>query len=119
MAATAPAGAKADADSVQVEGNVVRFYFATGKAAPHPDGARALQVIVDGVKAGKKAIVSGYVDSTGSAAANEEISKQRAFAVRDLIKSLGVADEQIDLRKPDNIQAGTGAQARRVEVTLQ
>ena len=119
VAATAPAGAMADADSVQVEGNVVRFYFATGKAAPHPDGARALQVIVDGVKAGKKAIVSGYVDSTGSAAANEEISKQRAFAVRDLIKSLGVADEQIDLRKPDNIQAGTGAQARRVEVTLQ
>ena len=118
VAATAPAGAMADADSVQVEGNVVRFYFATGKAAPHPDGARALQVIVDGVKAGKKAIVSGYVDSTGSAAANEEISKQRAFAVRDLIKSLGVADEQIDLRKPDNIQAGTGAQARRVEVTL-
>ena len=119
VAATAPAGAMADADSVQVEGNVVRFYFATGKAAPHPDGARALQVIVDGVKAGKKAIVSGYVDSTGSAAANEEISKQRAFAVRDLIKSLGVTDEQIDLRKPDNIQAGTGAQARRVEVTLQ
>ncbi|HRL30926.1 MAG TPA: sodium/proton-translocating pyrophosphatase, partial [Ottowia sp.] len=119
VAATAPAGAMADADSVQVEGNVVRFYFATGKAAPHPDGARALQVIVDGVKAGKKAIVSGYVDATGSAAANEEISKQRAFAVRDLIKSLGVADEQIDLRKPDNIQAGTGAQARRVEVTLQ
>ncbi len=118
VAATAPAGAMADADSVQVEGNVVRFYFATGKAAPHPDGARALQVIVDGVKAGKKAIVSGYVDATGSAAANEEISKQRAFAVRDLIKSLGVADEQIDLRKPDNIQAGTGAQARRVEVTL-
>nr|MBP9524600.1 sodium/proton-translocating pyrophosphatase [Ottowia sp.] len=119
VAATAPAGAMADADSVQVEGNVVRFYFATGKAAPHPDGARALQVIVDGVKAGKKAIVSGYVDSTGSAAANEEISKQRAFAVRDLIKTLGVTDEQIDLRKPDNIQAGTGAQARRVEVTLQ
>ena len=119
VAATAPAGAMADADSVQVEGNVVRFYFATGKAAPHPDGARALQVIVDGVKAGKKAIVSGYVDATGSAAANEEISKQRAFAVRDLIKTLGVADEQIDLRKPDNIQAGTGAQARRVEVTLQ
>ena len=119
VAATAPAGAMADADSVQVEGNVVRFYFATGKAAPHPDGARALQVIVDGVKAGKKAIVSGYVDATGSAAANEEISKQRAFAVRDLIKTLGVTDEQIDLRKPDNIQAGTGAQARRVEVTLQ
>ncbi|QTD44169.1 sodium-translocating pyrophosphatase [Ottowia testudinis] len=116
VAATAPAAA--DADSVQVEGEVVRFYFVTGKAAPHPDGARALQVIVDGVKAGKKAIVSGYVDNTGSAAANEEISKQRAFAVRDLIKSLGVAEDQIELKKPDDIHAGSGAQARRVEVTL-
>ena len=39
--------------------------------------------------------------------------------MRDLIKSLGVADEQIDLRKPDNIQAGTGAQARRVLEALE
>ena len=118
--AAAPAAAVADdGASVRVENGVVKFYFATGKAEPHPDGAQALATIVDGVKAGKKAAISGYVDSTGSAAANEEISKQRAFAVRDLIKSLGVADEQIDLRKPDNIQAGTGAQARRVEVTLQ
>ena len=115
---TGAAGAQPDADSVQVEGEVVRFYFATGKANPHPDGARALQVIVDGVKAGRKAIVSGYVDSTGSAAANEEIAKQRAFAVRDLLKSLGVADDQIELAKPADIQAGSGAQARRVEVTL-
>ena len=101
-----------------VEGDKVVFYFATGKTDVAADADGKLATIVDGVKAGKKAIVSGYVDATGSAAANEEISKQRAFAVRDLIKSLGVADEQIDLRKPDNIQAGTGAQARRVEVTL-
>ncbi len=115
---TGAAGAQPDADSVQVEGDVVRFYFATGKANPHPDGARALQVILDGVKAGRKAIISGYVDSTGSAAANEEIAKQRAFAVRDLLKSLGVTDDQIELAKPADIQAGSGAQARRVEVTL-
>ncbi|WP_423455875.1 sodium-translocating pyrophosphatase [Ottowia sp. VDI28] len=113
VAATAIEG-----DAVRVEGDTVRFYFATGKAAPHPDGANALAVIVNGVKAGKKAMVSGYVDSSGSAAANEEVSKQRAFAVRDLLKTLGVAEDQIELAKPDNTNAGTGAQARRVEVTL-
>ena len=37
----------------------------------------------------------------------------------ELLKSLGVADEQIELRKPADIEAGTGAQARRVEVTLE
>ena len=74
---------------------------------------------MDGVKAGKKAVVSGYVDSTGSAAANAEIAKQRAMAVRDLLKGLGVADEQIDLQKPADIQGGSGPHARRVEVTLQ
>ena len=84
-----------------------------------PDGAGALARIVDGAKAGKKAIVSGYVDSTGSAAANAEIAKQRAEAVRDLLKSLGLTDEQIELQKPADIQGGSGPQARRVEVTLQ
>ena len=116
--ATAAAPA-ADAASVVVEGDKVIFYFASGKADPHPDGAGALARIVDGAKAGKKAIVSGYVDSTGSAAANAEIAKQRAEAVRDLLKSLGLTDEQIELQKPADIQGGSGPQARRVEVTLQ
>ncbi|MCC6813921.1 MAG: OmpA family protein, partial [Rubrivivax sp.] len=78
----------------------------------------ALATIVAGVKAGKKASVSGYVDNTGSAAANAEIAKQRAIAVRDLLTGLGVAEDQIELKKPEDIQAGSGAQARRVEVTL-
>ena len=118
-ASTTAAVPAADAASVVVEGDKVIFYFATGKADPHPDGAGALARIVDGVKAGKKAVVSGYVDSTGSAAANAEIAKQRAMAVRDLLKGLGVADEQIELQKPADIQGGSGPQARRVEVTLQ
>ena len=54
-----------------------------------------------------------------SAAANAEIAKQRAEAVRDLLKSLGLTDEQIELQKPADIQGGSGPQARRVEVTLQ
>ncbi|MET4576123.1 sodium-translocating pyrophosphatase [Ottowia thiooxydans] len=107
-----------EGDAVRLEGPTVFFYFSTGKTTPHPDGATALAVIADGVKAGRKAVVSGYVDASGSAAANEEVAKQRALAVRDLLKTLGVPEDQVEMAKPDNIHAGTGAQARRVEVTL-
>ena len=102
-----------------IENGIVKFYFATAKADLAPGANEALADVVAGVKAGQRAVISGYTDSTGDAEKNAELAKQRAFAVRDLIKTLGVTDEQIDLRKPDNIQAGTGAQARRVEVTLQ
>ncbi len=119
--ATADAGAAiaAGAASVVVENGVVKFYFESGKFALAQGGPGALTDIVAGVQGGKKAIVSGYVDSTGNAEQNKEIAKQRAFAVRDLLKASGVADDKIELVKPQDIQAGTGPQARRVEVTLQ
>jgi cytochrome c oxidase cbb3-type subunit 3 len=114
-AAAAPA---ADAASISVENGIVKFFFATGKADVAAGADKALAEIVAGVKAGKKAIVSGYVDSTGSAAQNEELAKQRAVAVRDQLKALGVDEGSIDLQKPGNVEAGAGAQARRVEVKL-
>ena len=118
--AAAPAAvAMADEASVRVEDGVVKFFFASGKAELAAGANEALADVVKGVAEGKTALGSGFHDATGDAAMNAELAKQRAFAVRDLIKTLGVTDEQIDLRKPDNIQAGTGAQARRVEVTLQ
>jgi outer membrane protein OmpA-like peptidoglycan-associated protein len=107
------------AAAVVVDNGVVKFYFASGKFDLAEGGPKALTDIIAGVQAGKKAIVSGYVDSTGSAEQNKEISKKRAFAVRDLLKASGVAEDKIELKKPEDIQAGTGAQARRVEVTLQ
>lgn len=77
--------------------------------------------IVDGVKAGKKAILSGYVDASGDPVKNAELAKQRAFAVRDLLKGAGVAEDKIELKKPSDITAGatTAAESRRVEVALQ
>lgn len=115
----AAARAAAGAAAVAVENGVVKFYFASGKAELAVGGKEALSSIVDGVKAGKKAVISGYVDNTGNAEQNKEVAKQRAFAVRDLLKIAGVADDKIELKKPEDIQAGTGAQARRVEVSLQ
>lgn len=114
----AAARAAAGAAAVVVEGGVVKFFFASGKAELPAGGPQALADVIAGAKAGKKASISGFVDSTGNADQNKELAKQRAFAVRDLLTSSGVANDQIELVKPEDIQAGTGAQARRVEVTL-
>ena len=71
------------------------------------------------VAAGGSAVVSGFNDPTGDAAKNEELAKQRAFAVRDALKSAGIADDKIQLKKPEaTTGTGTNAEARRVEVAV-
>lgn len=120
--AAAPAAAVVvvvDEATVRVEGGVVKFYFATAKADLAAGANDALADVVKGVADGKKAVVSGYHDATGDAALNAELAKQRALAVRDALKALGVADDKIELKKPEQTTAtGSDAEARRVEVTL-
>lgn len=108
-----------DEASVRVEDGVVKFYFATAKAELVPGASEVLVEVVKGVAEGKKAVVSGFHDATGDAALNAELAKQRAFAVRDALKALGVAEDKIELKKPEVTTAtGSDAEARRVEVTL-
>jgi K(+)-stimulated pyrophosphate-energized sodium pump len=106
--------------TVKLEGGVVKFYFASGKSDLAAGGKEALADILKGVASGKKAVISGYVDASGDPMKNAEIAKLRAFAVRDLLKSSGVAEDKIELKKPEDIKAGsTSAQeGRRVEVAL-
>ena len=109
-----------DESRVVVEGGVVKFYFASGKADLAQGADEALVTVIQAVATGKKAIVSGYHDTTGNAQQNEELSKQRAIAVRDTLVRLGVGDDKIELRKPaDTTATGSNAEARRVEVTLE
>jgi K(+)-stimulated pyrophosphate-energized sodium pump len=108
-----------DAASFRVEGGVVKFYFATGKADLAGGAADALVDVGKGVAAGKKAVISGYHDATGDPAKNAELAKQRAFAARDALKAAGVAEDKIELKKPEQINAGSAADARRVEVKLE
>jgi K(+)-stimulated pyrophosphate-energized sodium pump len=118
-AAAASAAASADAASIKVEGGVVKFYFATGKSELAAGAPQALADIVKGVADGKKAVISGFADATGNPEQNAELAKQRAFAVRDAIKALGVAEDKIELKKPETITgSGNAAEARRVEVGL-
>jgi len=118
----APAAAEAVADgaSVKVVGGVVKFYFASGKSDLAAGGNEALAEVVRAVAAGKKAVISGFHDATGDPAKNAELAKQRAFMVRDALKALGVAEDKVELKKPEQTLAtGSDGEARRVEVTVQ
>ena len=110
----------ADAASVKVENGVVKFYFASGKADLATGANEALADVIKGAKEGKKLLISGYHDATGSAVKNAEVAKLRAFAVRDALKTAGVVEDKIELKKPEELKiSGSNAEARRVEVTLQ
>ncbi len=117
--AAAPVAPATDGASVKVENGVVKFYFASGKADLAAGGTEALSDVIKGVMSGKKAVISGYHDASGDAAKNAELAKQRAMAVRDLLKASGIAEDKVELKKPEQTTAdGPAAEARRVEVTL-
>ena len=108
-----------DGPTIQVENGVVKFYFASGKTDVAPGADEALADVAKGVAAGKKALVSGYHDTTGDAAVNEELAKQRAVAVRVVLVRVGVPEDKVELKKPEvTTGSGDNAQARRVEVLL-
>jgi outer membrane protein OmpA-like peptidoglycan-associated protein len=115
-AAAAPVG---DDASVVVENGVVKFYFASGKADLAPGALDALGEAIAAAKAGKKLVLSGFHDATGDPAFNAELAKQRALAVRHALVGAGVAENAMELKKPEQT-AGTGnnAEARRVEVMI-
>ncbi len=105
--------------TVKVENGVVKFYFVVGKADVAPEAAQALVEVVKAVAAGKLAVISGYHDASGDPAQNAELAKQRALAVRAVLLALGVTEDKVELRKPEQtLASGPAEEARRVEVTL-
>lgn len=109
-----------DEAKVVVENGVVKFYFASGKAELADNVLNSLKEIVQGVKEGRKAVVSGFADSSGNAELNTRLSKERAFKVRDALLAAGIPESSIEMKKPENsIGSGAKDEARRVEVVLQ
>jgi outer membrane protein OmpA-like peptidoglycan-associated protein len=100
----------------------VKVYFETGKFDIDAKDRDAIGTIISYVKAnpGSKATISGFHDARGSKAANEELAKNRAKAVREILRSAQLSDEMIDMRKPQET-TGTGdlKEARRVEVGVE
>jgi cytochrome c oxidase subunit II len=119
--AAAPAAAPAQAAAPAAEGLPLSVLFATGKSALDGDAQKVLGKALAMLKAkpDAKIALSGYVDASGSAAKNAELAKQRAFAVRDALTRGGIPAERIELRKPSQVEAGSGAdaaRARRVDI---
>lgn len=101
---------------------VVKVYFDTGKTALAPAFADAAAGLKDYLAAnsGSSLAVSGYNDASGNAAANAELSKQRAQAVAAALVSSGIAQASVALVKPEQTTDTSVAAdaARRVEVVV-
>jgi K(+)-stimulated pyrophosphate-energized sodium pump len=108
--ATAPAGLPA------------RVHFETGKKDLSGDDLKVLATVAKTMRDNPsiKVDISGYADKTGNAEFNLELAKERAFAVRDALKSQGVAEDRLNLKKPEFVITGQGqdAEARRVEISV-
>jgi K(+)-stimulated pyrophosphate-energized sodium pump len=109
----------ADSASVQVENGAVKFYFATRSAALAADAPEALADVVKGVAAGQTATITSYPGNTGGHGDTGELVRQRALAVRDALKSLGIGDDKLALKSPETLHASSGPEAGWVEVTLE
>ncbi|WP_428630564.1 DUF2853 family protein [Sphingopyxis sp.] len=101
---------------------MLTVYFDTGKSVVSNDLSTAASSVKTYLESNPDATlaVSGYNDPTGNAAANAELSKNRAQSVKAAIEKLGIAADKVVLEKPAETTT-TGADnsaARRVEVTV-
>lgn len=106
--------------SVVFENGRLSFYFATGKAQVAGNAKEKANDILEAAKQGKKIGISGYTDSTGNAAANEKLAKERAQAVRLFLIANGVPQSQLELIKPQDTTgaAGKDQEGRRVDAYI-
>jgi uncharacterized protein YidB (DUF937 family)/outer membrane protein OmpA-like peptidoglycan-associated protein len=125
----APASGGAGADGARVVASMVdgmpalKVYFDSGKVAVASEFGDKSKAVMDFLKsnASAKAVVSGFNDPTGNAAANAELSKNRAKNVAAAINAAGLSDNRVVLEKAADTTAGaavSNAEARRVEVTI-
>lgn len=101
--------------------------FASGQVQLVEGGRSSLEEVVDLLQTepDKKIRVEGHTDSRGDAAANLQLSEQRANAVREALISLGVASDRITaLGMGENFPISSNededgrARNRRVDVIL-
>lgn len=95
--------------------------FALGEKKLSAEGEKALNAVVEFVKANPdaKLTITGYTDKTGDETKNKEVAKDRAKGVREFLTKGGVDKKNIEMNPPEQITgSGSDADARRVEVGL-
>lgn len=101
--------------------------FATGKSTLLPTAQKRLDDVVVALKADARPItIMGHTDSVGDDEKNQQLSQQRAEAVRNYMTSHGVPEDRIQAQglgesQPvaSNKSAEGRANNRRVEIVLQ
>ena len=98
----------------------VAVYFAPGQATLDSNAQRAVRLAAAAyVGIGTQVNITGYADKTGNAAANIELAKKRAQAVRDELVGFGVDPRRIQLVAPVSVTGGgSDDQARRVDLSV-
>ena len=119
--AYSPAAAPAAAAAVvsAPAGVLGKVLFDTAKTGINELGAKDIAAVVAAMKQypDLKVDISGFADSRGAIDKNMELSKLRAFAVRDALTGSGIAADRINLRKPEMaVAGGAEADSRRVEI---
>ncbi|MEF9942799.1 MAG: OmpA family protein, partial [Burkholderiaceae bacterium] len=118
-AAPVAAGPVAAAPAAAVAPPVQVVTFASGAAAVESAARTALASLAAQVKSGNQDLeLSGFVDSRGKPAANQDLAKRRARAVRDVLEDAGLPSNRIRLIKPVAVVGGDDAAARRVEIRI-
>jgi outer membrane protein OmpA-like peptidoglycan-associated protein len=100
----------------------VKVYFETAKTDIDGKDRDAMGTIITYLKANAsaKAVISGFHDPRGDKAANEELAKNRAKTVREVLRSAGIEEGRIVMQKPvETTGSGDNAEARRVEVSIE
>ncbi len=99
----------------------VKLYFDTAKTDVQSDAKQQLAVLIAYGNASPNAKIqlSGFHDKRGNAAANAELAKNRAKAVRELLKAGGLAEDRIIMVPPTElVGAADDKEARRVDVSV-
>lgn len=113
-----PAAAPA-ANPIAAALNVLgKIFFATGKADIDTAGGDAIKAAAKALAENKaaKLDISGFADSIGNQDQNMDLAKRRALAVRDALKAAGLAEDRINLKKPEFMVGVASAESRRVDL---
>ncbi len=100
----------------------VKVYFETAKTDVDAKDRDSLGVIITYLKANpaSRGVISGFHDPRGDKAANEELAKNRAKSVREILRAAGVDEARIVMQKPvETTGSGDLAEARRVELSIE
>ena len=99
-----------------------KLYFDSGKTTLPVNYDGTLDLIVGWLKGHpeSKAVLSGFHDSRGNQAFNEDLAYKRAKAVQAVLIAAGIDVMRVEFRKPENADESEDlAEARRVEVSVE